>query len=111
MIDFLHHLRQIVAYVFFLTAFYFLLSTAVGMMRFPDLYTRLHAMSKCLMAGGISVFIGCIMLEESGLVSLKLMVILIFLLLTNPIAMHVIARLSSPLHFLHKTHGKKQSHE
>lgn len=91
MIDLINILRQIFAYVFFITGSYFLLSTAVGMIRFPDLYTRLHAGSKCLMAGGISVLMGCIVLEGSIYVSLKLIVIIILLLITNPIAIHVIA--------------------
>ncbi|WP_210238499.1 monovalent cation/H(+) antiporter subunit G [Aquibacillus sediminis] len=91
MIDFLPILRQIVVYVFFLTGSYFLLSTAVGMIRFPDLYTRLHASAKCLMAGGISILMGCIVLEGIGFVSLKLIILLLFLLITNPIANHVIA--------------------
>lgn len=95
MIDLFPILRQIVAYVFFLTGSYFLLSAAVGMIRFPDLYTRLHAGSKCLIAGGISVLMGCIVLEGISFDSLKLIVILTFLLLTNPIAIHVIARLST----------------
>ena len=91
MINIINILRQIFVYVFFITGIYFLLSTAVGMIRFPDLYTRLHAGSKCLMAGGISVLMGCIVLEGISSVSLKLIVIIIFLLITNPIAIHVIA--------------------
>jgi len=59
-------LRQLFIYVFFITGIYFLLSTAVGLIRFPDLYTRLHAASKCLMAGSISVLMGCIVLESNN---------------------------------------------
>ncbi len=91
MIDLINILRQILVYVFLITGVYFLLSAAVGMIRFPDFYTRLHAGSKCLMAGCISTLMGCIILEGIEFVSLKLIVILIFLLITNPIAIHVIA--------------------
>lgn len=103
MIDLINILRQIFVYVFLITGSYFLLSTAVGMIRFPDLYTRLHAGSKCLMAGGISVLMGCIVLEGSSSVSLKLIVILIFLLITNPIAIHVIASFSYNYNLIPKT--------
>jgi multicomponent Na+:H+ antiporter subunit G len=99
--------RQISVYVFLITGSYFLLSTAVGMIRFPDLYTRLHAGSKCLIAGGISVLMGCIVLEGIEFVSLKLIVIIIFLLISNPIAIHVIARLSNNFNLLPKTNCKK----
>ncbi|WP_198510327.1 monovalent cation/H(+) antiporter subunit G [Bacillus solitudinis] len=102
MIDLITILRQIFVYVFLLTGIYFLLSTAVGMIRFPDLYTRLHAGSKCLMAGGISVLMGCIVLEGIGVVSLKLIVILIFLLITNPIAIHVIASFTNNYNIIPK---------
>ncbi|WP_273126907.1 monovalent cation/H(+) antiporter subunit G [Metabacillus sp. HB246100] len=103
MIDFLSTLRQLVVYTSFITGIYFLVSTAVGMIRFPDLHTRLHAGSKCLMAGVIFVLMGCIVQEESVFVSLKLVVLLFFLLITNPIAIHVIGRFSVHVHFLSKT--------
>ncbi|MBE4906489.1 monovalent cation/H(+) antiporter subunit G [Bacillus luteolus] len=96
-------LIQIVAYVFFIIGSYFLLSTAVGMIRFPDLYTRLHAGSKCLIAGGISVLIGCILVEGISFDSLKLIIMLTFLLLTNPIATHVIVRLSTNFDLVSET--------
>ncbi len=103
MIDLIPILRQIVVYVFLLAGSYFLLSTAVGMIRFPDLYTRLHAATKCLIAGGISVLIGCIVQGGINFDSLKLIVIILFLLLTNPIATHVIARLSTNFDLVPKT--------
>lgn len=91
MIDFIHSVRQLLAFVFFITGIYFLLSTTVGLIRFPNLYIRLHAGSKCLMAGGISILMGSIVLEGFSFVSLKLIAIMIFLFITNPIAIHVIA--------------------
>ncbi|WP_456272624.1 monovalent cation/H(+) antiporter subunit G [Bacillus sp. AK031] len=91
MIIFIDLLRQLFSYLFFITGIYFLFSTAVGMVRFPDLYTRLHAGSKCLMAGGISVLMGCLALEGDIFVSLKLIVLIVLLLIKNPIAIHVIA--------------------
>ncbi|WP_207634118.1 monovalent cation/H(+) antiporter subunit G [Halalkalibacter urbisdiaboli] len=111
MIDLIHFFRQIFVYVFLITGIYFLLSTAVGMIRFPDLYTRLHAGSKCLMAGGISVLMGCIVLEGSSFVSLKLIVIIIFLLVTNPIAIHLIASFSNNFNIIPKTIAKNDIEE
>lgn len=91
MINLINILRQLFVYVFLIIGIYFFLSTTVGMIRFPDLYPRLHAGSKCLMAGAISVIIGCILLEGIRFASLKLIIILIFLLITNQVAIHVIA--------------------
>ena len=103
MIDFILSVRQLFVFVFFITGIYFLLSTAVGMIRFPDLYTRLHAGAKCLMAGGVSVLMGCIALEGIGFVSLKLILIIIFLVITNPIAIHVIASFENNYNLIPKT--------
>ena len=103
MINLMDILRQVVVYVFFITGIYFLLSTAVGIIRFPDLYTRLHAASKCLIAGGISVLMGCIVLEGMRFVSLKVVVIIIFLLITNPVAIHVIASFAYHHNIIPKT--------
>lgn len=106
MFNIINILRQIFFYIFLITGIYFLLSTAVAMIRFPDLYTRLHAGSKCLMAGSISVLMGCIVLEGISLVSLKLIVIMIFLLITNPVVIHVIARFAYNHNIISKTIAK-----
>ena len=106
MINLINILRQIFGFLFLITGSYFLLSTAVGMIRFPDLFTRLHAGSKCLMAGVISVLMGCIVLEGSSSASLKLIVILIFILITNPIVIHVIAIVSDSYKIIPKTIAK-----
>ncbi|PRX32635.1 multisubunit sodium/proton antiporter MrpG subunit [Orenia metallireducens] len=91
MINSISILREIIAYVFLITGTYFLISNAIGMIRFPDFYLRLHASSKCLIAGSISVLMGCIVLEGISYISLKLIIIIIFLLITNPVAIHAIA--------------------
>ncbi len=85
-------IRTFSIYFFLIVGTYFLVSAAVGMIRFPDFYTRLHAGSKCLIAGGVSILLGCIILQGFNFVSLKLLVIIIFLLITNPVAIHAIAR-------------------
>ncbi|WP_226037508.1 monovalent cation/H(+) antiporter subunit G [Aquibacillus saliphilus] len=107
MIDFILSIRQLFVFIFFITGIYFLLSTAVGLIRFPNLYTRLHAGSKCLMAGGISVFMGCIVLEGISFVSLKLIVIMIFLSITNPVTIHVIASFDNNYNLIPKTYTKE----
>ncbi|MFW6256647.1 MAG: monovalent cation/H(+) antiporter subunit G [Bacillota bacterium] len=84
--------RTIFSYYFLITGTFFLVSTAVGMIRFPDFYTRLHAGSKCLVAGGISVLIGFMIREGLSQISLKLFILSAILLITSPVAVHAIAR-------------------
>ncbi|GAB6100296.1 hypothetical protein JCM16358_21750 [Halanaerocella petrolearia] len=62
------------------------------MIRFEDFYIKLHIGSKCLTGGGVSILLGIILLKGWSLYSLKLGLIIIFLITTNPITTHAIAR-------------------
>ena len=71
---------------------FFSLLTAVAMLRFPDAYTRLHAGTKGLTIGIGLVLLGSALRAPSVEHALKTGLIALFLLLTNPIAMHALAR-------------------
>ena len=66
----------------------------IGIIRMPDLHTKLHGASK-------SVFLGVIMLAMSGMVVAdgpivaRLILISFMLLITTPVASHVIGRAGS----------------
>lgn len=75
-----------------ITGTFFFVITGIAMIRFPDFYNRLHAGSKCLTTGGISILLGLIILEGLTFTSLRLVLIIGFLLITNPVTMHAIAR-------------------
>ncbi|MBK1632700.1 hypothetical protein CKO31_18510 [Thiohalocapsa halophila] len=68
------------------------ISGAVGVIRLPDFYTRLHAagVTDTLSAGMILTA----MMIQAGftLVTVKLLLILIFLWYTSPVASHALAR-------------------
>lgn len=85
-------LREIIVYIFLVTGTFFLFAAAGGLLRFPDFHTRLHAGSKFLLAGATSILLGCLVREGINFVALKLAVILLFLLVTNPVAVHYLAR-------------------
>ncbi len=72
----------------------FCLSAAVGVVRFPDVYTRLHAGTKCLTAGALLVLAGVAVLEGSWSISGRVLLVALFFLATNPIAAHAVARAS-----------------
>jgi multicomponent Na+:H+ antiporter subunit G len=64
----------------------------VGMLRFPDLYTRMHAAS-VIDTGGVALVLFGLMLQAGfTLVTVKLVLILWFLLFTGPVASHVLAK-------------------
>ena len=64
---------------------------AVGMARFPDFYTRLHAASVTDTGAVTLLLLGMAFLSPHWLVAFKLLVILVFLCLTVPTASHAIA--------------------
>lgn len=70
----------------------FLLAAAIGVLRFPDFYTRLHASTKLVTLGGVGLFSGAaLVLAPEGL-SLRVFLIAAFFFLTAPISGYVIAR-------------------
>ncbi|MGD2019492.1 MAG: monovalent cation/H(+) antiporter subunit G [Thiohalocapsa sp.] len=68
------------------------ISGAVGVIRFPDFYTRLHAagVTDTLSAG--MILAGLMLQAGFTLVTVKLLFILIFLWYTSPVASHALAR-------------------
>ncbi len=83
---------KILALIFMLSGFFFTLVAALGVLRFPDFYTRLHASGKGDTLGiGLSIF-GLALYHGFSLISLKLLFIVIFIFLANPIGTHAICR-------------------
>lgn len=71
---------------------FFTLVAVVGILRFPDVYTRAHATSKSdTMGTGLGLLAAALALE-SGVARLKLGLLVVFVLVTNPVAAHVITR-------------------
>ena len=63
---------------------------AFGLIRLPDVYNRLQAATKSITLGAISIAIGVGVAEPTLLP--KALIVAFFLLLTNPIISHGIAR-------------------
>lgn len=63
----------------------------VGVLRFPDFYTRLHAASVTDTAAATLALVGMALLAPSFAVVFKLAVVWLFLFLTGPTSSHAIA--------------------
>lgn len=72
----------------------FTLLAAVGVVRLPDLYTRMHAASKAGAVGGGLVLIAVAVISMDAAVALRAIIGVIFVLLTTPVAAHLLARAS-----------------
>jgi multicomponent Na+:H+ antiporter subunit G len=70
----------------------FLFLGGLGIFRFPDVYNRLQAGTKCTTLGAFCVIIGVGIAEPTWI--FKTAVIAAFVLLTNPISAHALARAS-----------------
>jgi multicomponent Na+:H+ antiporter subunit G len=72
----------------------FTLLAAIGVVRLPDLYTRMHAASKAGAVGGGLILIAVAVLSQEAAVAIRAVVGVIFLLLTTPVSAHLLARAS-----------------
>lgn len=64
----------------------------LGLLRFPDLYTRLHAAGMTDTLCAILIVLGLALQSGLSLLTIKLFLILVFLLFTTPTATHALAR-------------------
>jgi multicomponent Na+:H+ antiporter subunit G len=82
--------------VFLIAGLIFFTGGAVGLIRFPDFYSRLHpagkldTMGSLFMLFGLSVFNLHHLTLESLLTSLKIMLIVVFVFISSPTAIHSI---------------------
>jgi multicomponent Na+:H+ antiporter subunit G len=73
------------------------LTGAIGLLRFPDFYTRLHATGKCDTLGTGLILAGLMLFHfthYSGtpLVPIKLLILIVFVFIANPTATHAIVK-------------------
>jgi multicomponent Na+:H+ antiporter subunit G len=67
------------------------LSGGVGLLRFPDFYTRIHAAGLTDSAGAGLILLGLLLRVDAWSTAVRLLIILLFLALTGPTATHVLA--------------------
>ena len=70
----------------------FMLVAAVGVVRFPDLFTRMHAATKAASFGIGQIMLAVAFYFGKGWVYLEATLIIIFIFITAPVASHMIAR-------------------
>jgi multicomponent Na+:H+ antiporter subunit G len=70
----------------------FLFLGGLGIFRLPDVYNRLQAGTKCTTMGAFCTILGVGIVEPDWF--FKALVIAVFILLTNPISAHALARAS-----------------
>ena len=91
-------LLQILGMLLGILGLVFFLGSAVGMVRFPDFYTRMHAVGKgdTLSTMLILTGFGLLTMEDYSIVSwlvfIKIMAIVLFIYITSPTSTHVLMK-------------------
>lgn len=70
---------------------FFVLSGGIGLLRLPDFFTRVHSASMTDTMGAGLVLTGLMVQAGASFVTVKLVLILAFLLVTSPTASHSLA--------------------
>lgn len=64
----------------------------LGLIRFPDVYTRLQASAKCITLGTCGILLGLFCFKGLSATGVKALLCLAFILLTSPVSAHALAR-------------------
>ena len=68
----------------------FLFSAGLGVLRMPDTYNRIQTGTKATTLGTIMILVGLAFLHPSW--TWKLIILIFFVMLTNPVSSHALAR-------------------
>lgn len=85
-------LINFISTVFIIAGLFFIVVGTIGLLRLPDFYSRMHATGKCDTLGVGLTLIGLIIFNGLNFISVKLLFLVIFIFIVNPVATHAIAR-------------------
>lgn len=91
----MENLSNIVGMFFIVSGAFFMFSAALGVLRMPDFYTRLHPAGVTDSIGAPFVLIGIAILNGATLFSGKIILLVLFILITSPTACHALAKAAS----------------
>ena len=78
--------------VFLLAGSFFMLVSAIGLLRFKDLFSRLHAGSKATSFALLLLLLGASLFFNMPVIYLKSLFIVVFIYLTAPLSAHTIVK-------------------
>jgi len=83
---------DVLSWAFILGGIFFVVVGAIGLLRMPDIFTRLHAAGMTDTMGSGFILVGLCFQSGLSLNLARLLLIWAFLLLTSPISTHALAR-------------------
>lgn len=90
-------LVNIIVTIFLVAGLFFTFVGSIGLLRFPDFYTRLHATGKCDTLGAGLIIIGLFIYHffkytNAPFILAKLTFLIIFIFIANPTATHALMK-------------------
>lgn len=83
-------MSELLGSILILAGSVFLFSAGLGVLRMPDAYNRIQAGTKATTLGNMLVLLGLAVLHPAW--TWKLLILVVFVLLTNPVSSHALAR-------------------
>lgn len=87
-----YSILEIISWFFLLSGSFLIITGALGTVRFPDFYTRMHAAGITDSLGAPLVLVSLAVQDGLTLFSGKIILLILFLLITGPTSTHALAR-------------------
>ena len=88
--EFLQTLPRLLAYASMVIGSAFIVIGGIGVLRMPEIFTRMHASSVTETTGSLFVLAGLMILSGFTLATVKLFAISLFLLFTSPVSTYAL---------------------
>jgi len=85
-------MNETIGFIFIWIGIAFDFFGCLGLLRFPDVYNRLHSSIKCVTLGTSSILFGLFLYKGFSHTGIKALLCILFLILTAPVSAHVLAR-------------------
>ena len=83
---------NVISALFIISGLFFIVVGTIGLLRLPDFYSRMHATGKCDTLGVGLTITGLMIYNGFNFISVKLLFLVFFVFIANPVATHAIAR-------------------
>ena len=72
----------------------FMLVAAIGVVKLPDVYMRMHAITKAASLGAILMLAAVFIWHPQWIVGIEALMVVLFVIFTTPIGTHMLAKVS-----------------
>ena len=85
-------IRFIIAAIFIVAGIFVFAAAAFGVFKFKYVLNRMHVAAKCDSLGALLILVGWMILGGFSFMTLKLLLVLLILWITSPVAAHLIVK-------------------